>query len=542
MKRRTFLKTAASAGAALSLQSCASRLAVNKAGDAAFDVHPFIKNNPGAVFIHLTDIKTKRDTDGIRSTGEKLGNELIIRKGSAAERAKMKVIVKPNWCNARITKGVHIYDKLGSNTDANFVEGWVRGMKNAADGDYFIRECSTPTQWEPTGWAAMAKRNNIDLRDLSSMDIWELTEGRDYNFVKVPNGNVFKKIAYMAPVNQPDTFLVGIAKHKAHGMGITGAVKNLQGLCANTFHKFCTPHDKIMSYYEQAYRDCFHADVAQRIEKLHAKHVEAGIPRWDRPSISSAGWRGGGGIWQEMWTQRMLDSLSVTHANLSMIEGIYSQDGSGFGSGPHEKLGKYEITSRDYMSNMVMFGLDPIRVDIIAHWLAGHEPGNFGIFHNAIERGMSDVLDPHDIPVYLWDEGHATLTQLDSLTRTPLVSYYLGRDYDGQEEPRYHLCNEPFDYSAWKAGNRSADAAPLFRELGGDNDSRRVFDLSLPKRDDVHVAVLNSKGEQVWSLMADDLEPGVHEVVWDGFASPGMYNCYVKGMGWSAKRKVAVYS
>ncbi|KKK51695.1 hypothetical protein LCGC14_3112390, partial [marine sediment metagenome] len=65
-----------------------------------------------------------------------------------------------------------------------------------------------------------------------------------------------------------------------------------------------------------------------------------------------------------------------------------------------------------------------------------------------IERGISDVLDPHDIPVYLWKDGQATLTRLDNLKRTSLVTYYLQRDYNGQNEPRFHLCDEPFDYSS----------------------------------------------------------------------------------------------
>ena len=70
------------------------------------------------------------------------------------------------------------------------------------------------------------------------------------------------------------------------------------------------------------------------------------------------------------------------------------------------------------MSNKVIFGKDAFRVDIIAHWLAGHEPGNFGLFHIGMERGLSDVLDPFDIPIYLWEDGKATKVKLDSFERT----------------------------------------------------------------------------------------------------------------------------
>ena len=101
------------------------------------------------------------------------------------------------------------------------------------------------------------------------------------------------------------------------------------------------------------------------------------------------------------------------------------------------------------------------RVDIITHWLAGHEPGNFGLFHIGIERGVSNVLDPHDIPVYLWENGKAKLVKLDSLKRTPLLTYYLRRNNDGQNEEKYHMCDEPFDYSSWKTGKISRQGLRL---------------------------------------------------------------------------------
>ncbi|GAI96585.1 unnamed protein product, partial [marine sediment metagenome] len=60
--------------------------------------------------------------------------------------------------------------------------------------------------------------------------------------------------------------------------------------------------------------------------------------------------------------------------------------------------------------------------------------------------------------------------------------------------------------------------------------------------EDVYVDVLDSRGEVLWRLVADDLEPGVHQVVWDGFTSPGLHNFYVKGMGWDIKKQMVIYS
>ena len=237
----------------------------------------------------------------------------------------------------------------------------------------------------------------------------------------------------------------------------------------------------------------------------------------------------------------MLDSLSVTPTALNMVEGIYSQDGSGFGNGPHEKIGTADITSRDYMSNMVMFGVDPFRVDIVNFWLAGHEPGNFGLFHIAHERGMSDVLDPHDIPVYLWENGRAKRTSLDTLPRTPLVTAYLRRDYHGQNEPEYHMCDEPFDYSGWKAGKSPGECTPSIQELGLDKENNMLMEVSIPERDNIYIDVVDRNGDKVWRLSAEDLEPGVHQVTWDNFDKHGMYTVYMKGMRWHTKKQIMTY-
>ncbi|MFC1574388.1 hypothetical protein ACFL30_04315, partial [Candidatus Latescibacterota bacterium] len=318
--------------------------------------------------------------------------------------------------------------------------------------------------------------------------------------------------------------------------GITAAIKNLQGTCGHRFHNICTIHDKIRPRFGQKYDKFFRKGFEKRIDKLYKKHVKAGIPRWDKPES-------GGGIWMETWVQRMLDTISVAPTGLNIVEGIYSQDGNGFGTGPHEKLGKYGVTSRDYMTNLVVFGMDIFRVDNVTHWLCGHEPGNFGLFHIGIERGMTDVLDPHDIPVYSWENGQGTLAKLDNFKRTPIMTYYLQRNYDGQDEPKYHLCDEPFDYSAWKRGTQVSECSkPSIRTLGYDADNKIVMELTLPKRDDVYVDVVDSKGEHVWRLLADDVEPGVHQVVWDNFNSPGLYNVYVKGMGWDAVNEVPIYT
>ena len=69
------------------------------------------------------------------------------------------------------------------------------------------------------------------------------------------------------------------------------------------------------------------------------------------------------------------------------------------------------------------------------------------------------------------------------------------------------------------------------------------MELSLPKREHVYVDILDRDGEIIGRLLADgELEPGSHQVVWDGFDSPGLYNVYFKGMDWDATKKIVTYS
>jgi hypothetical protein len=457
-----------------------------------------------------------------------MAKDLIVKVDSGGYPLTTPVNLKPNWTSAGPRDGKPVMEKIGVNTDLDYLEGWAQGMKEIVDTKYAMRECCCPRQWEAQGYSAMAARNNIDLRDLSTMEIWELKEGRDLVWKDVENGYIFKKIAHMAPMTAEGTFLVNIAKMKAHGMGITAAIKNLQGICARRFHNFCTAHSSIRKAIPEYYHQFFLDNFEEVIVAHHKRHLEMGIPRWDRPTDNR------GGIWQETWCARGLDNLSVTPVDLHMVEGIISQDGNGFGVGPHEKING--VGSRDYLSNMVLFGIDPFRVDIITHYLAGHEPGNFGMFHIGIERGMSNVLDPKDIPVYLWSEGKATLSSLDKFTRTPLVTYYLQRDYNGQAEPEFHLCDEPFDYSAFKAPKTAL--SPSIRHLGNDNSGNRVVELTVPANGNVKVEVMDSRGSII-SRSGAQLVEGVHQLLVNEL-KPGMYSMNAKGAGWEISNRMFV--
>jgi len=534
MKRRDFIKVSSAAGVAGLLGPGYPAMANSTASGAdGFDLHPFIKEHPEAVFINLTSVKEKTDAEAINAAAYKLAGEMFVKTTNGKGYSNStKINCKPNWTYNNIP-GLDWELKLGITTDLNFVEGYLNGVKNRGPQKFYLRECSLPHLWEANGYPGMAERNNFDMRDLSSKDFWDLGP-EDLIFKEIDEGVVFKKVGYMAPMNAPDTFLINIAKLKAHQMGISGTIKNLQGITGRKFHEFCGGHYNIFKSLDKRYHQFFQPDYMAKIKELHKKHKQDGIPRWDVPMVSRAG---GGGRYMEQWVQRMLDSYSITPTGINIVEGIYGLEGNGFGNGPHEGKGK------TYMSNNVIFGMDAFRVDIITHWLAGHEPGNFGLFHIGIERGLSDVLDPFDIPVYLWKDGLAKKVTLDSFERTPLLTPYLRQYKNGHNEDKYHLCDEPFDYSLWKTTGKVVQRdVPSVRALGADSNDKVVMEVSVPEKGDVYVDILNRHGDVVWRMEAEGLEPGKHEVIWDGFSQPGLYNVYVKGMGWDAEREMVIYT
>ena len=117
-----------------------------------------------------------------------------------------------------------------------------------------------------------------------------------------------------------------------------------------------------------------------------------------------------------------------------MIEAITGRDGDGFSVG------------QDYLTNMVIFGQDKWRLDLVGLYLGGHEPGNVHVYRIAKERGLSDTFNPWDVELYEWVDGSPVRRKLTDFQRFELRTAHLPLE----GEPDYHLVNEPFDYDRIK--------------------------------------------------------------------------------------------
>ena len=168
------------------------------------------------------------------------------------------------------------------------------------------------------------------------------------------------------------------------------------------------------------------------------------------------------------------------------------------------------------MTNVVIFGKNPYLVDIVGHWLGGHEPGNFGLFHIAMERGKLDVMNPMHIPVYEWQDGVAVRRPLTSFTRTPLRSFYLQQR---GKEPLWHLCNEPFDYAKVSEKKLSIPAKPTTRVLNqhypNANNPQLAIEFSVPERGWALVEILDQSGNNLEVISNAICEAGYHMAAWN---------------------------
>ena len=486
MSRRSFFRQLGGLGAA----------AVAGPGEWAFalpdaagplGLHPFLEAHPEAVFIRRTKVAAKTDTEAMRREGLALARRVFTMRKGPGVASTQTVAIKPNLTSTKKTGLTHAIV-----TDPFLVEGLVDGLAEhgIARGSVFVRE-GLMVEQPTTGYPEMALRAGVHYGD---------AEARTPTTKECPDGVVFRRTKYLGPFATPGSFLLNVAKHKTHSMGLTLCVKNLQGTNVPPYIRFC-------GGLNPALAADFQPDAQAHVEALYEKHLRSALPRWETAK----------GLYMEMWAQRTIDHYALIQPSvgLHVIEGIYAQDGDGFDGGPGTS-GLPEV----FMTNLLVFGKDAFRVDIVGHWLGGHEPGNFGLFHLGRERGVSTALDPKNVPVYEWEDDGPRLAPLDRFARVPLRTPYLQKE----GEDRFHLCDEPFAYAPEaKAACLSGGDRPSLRALGEGRTSLTV-EYGLPAPGPACLEVYDSLGGRVSVLAQGRLPRGVHASTWHpGRLGPGTY-------------------
>jgi uncharacterized protein (DUF362 family) len=469
-----FLKTVAATGAAVAFTPREAYSTLAHTTTNGFGVHPFIEAHPDAVFIMKTAVDVKTNAAAIKSAALSFGRSVFLGRDVANGGIPLttNIAVKPNLtCRGKWDTRYTVERSMGVQTDVNFTEGVIESMKELGlpGSQFYIREVNCPDDFIDGGYVSMAARTGADIRDLSAQ-VGILPE-ENIQWKDVPAGVWFVRIPYLWPVNAPNSWLINIAKFKTHSMGLTLCAKNIQGTIAAYYQQHCTAYGSSMNIGTQD----VHSNAKTVIQANYDRH-KGSIPRWDRPETT-------GGLWMETWAARCLDNNSVTHAGLNIIDGIYGRDGN-FIDGPGP-----DGIAMDHMSNLIIFGKNQFYVDIIGHYMGGHEPGNFGLFHLARERGMISLINPRSIPLYEWkSDATATLAPLESFTRTPLLGGYLRRDYNGGTEAAWHLVNEPFDYNATDVASQAPttpEVCVLCQNFPNPFNASTMFQFTIPDRKSV---------------------------------------------------------
>ncbi len=391
-----------------------------------FGLHPFIEANPKAVFIRRTRVREKMDSATKRAEGLRLAREIFVPMDRPGVPLTHRIVLKPNVISVK-SRNRPAAENWGTGTDPDFYEGIVLGLKELGLRKFHFIEANLFHMWNYRGFVDINERLGVAMND-PELRPSTMHRANEVNWSEVPDGVVFKRIPHYAPVNEPDTWLLNIAKWKGHAMCLTQAVKNEQGLVVYPYVQFCSGWRMVTGVPEFMKPD-ISPEVERRVLRYFESHRKLKYARYEYEENA-----GLSPLVQEIWAQKTCDNMSVLKTGLAMIEGIYGRDGDGFSVGD------------DYMANYVLFGRDKFRLDLAGLWLGGHDPGNVHVYRVAKERGLSDTFNPWEVPLYEWIEGRAVPRRLTDFQRIPLKSPYLPQE----NEPRMHLTNEPFDYDRHK--------------------------------------------------------------------------------------------
>jgi hypothetical protein len=410
--RRQFLGSSALFAASSSLKA---------SGTQYFGLHPFIEANRGAVFIRRTNVAGRLDAAGMLDAGVQLGRRIFVPMDRPGIPMSHRVILKPNV----LTRGRVAHARVNWGTDPDFYEGLLIAMRDVGVRKFHYLEANYRT----SRWSMKYD----DIHDRFGVEVCEperrarqYQQGYGMNWSRPADAVVYREVPHYPPVNEPDTWLFNIAKWRSHGMCLTQACKNAQGLTVWPFQRFCSGWAMVTGVPEHM-KPYICKDVVERVNRYLESHRRMGYARYDSEADL-------GPLRQEIWAHKTCDHLSVLKFGLSMIEAIYARN-----EDPADPV-------TEFLPNFVMFGKDPFRLDLVGLWLGGHEPGNVHFYRVAKERGLSDTFNPWEVPVYEWTDDGPVRRRLNDLPRTLLKTYYLQK----RGEPLYHLVNEKFDYDRIK--------------------------------------------------------------------------------------------
>ncbi len=237
LNRRDFLRTTALAAAAGTIPGVRLAEASLASPQPYFGLNPLIESNPKAVFIKRTHVPHKMDEAAKLREGHMLAREIFVPMDTPGIPITHRIVLKPNFMSVEDRHRPAV-ENWGTGTDPQFYEGMVTGLKEVGLKKFHFIEADEYWLWNKRGYVDINQRLGVAMNEPDRRPR-HFQEGWDMTWSTVPDPVIFKRIPHYAPVNEPDTFLLNMAKWKSHGMCMTLSVKNEQGLVVNPFVEFC---------------------------------------------------------------------------------------------------------------------------------------------------------------------------------------------------------------------------------------------------------------------------------------------------------------
>jgi len=154
--RRTFLKGLTATGATVVLNPLNAIGSRSKNSFDYFGVHPFIENNPDAVFIMRTNVDVKTNAAAFKQAGFDFAKSVFVNvaAGVGAVPLSHKIVIKPNLtARGSWMTGYTVERSRSVVTDVYFVEGIIESMKTLGlpANQFYLREVNAPEDWEDGG-------------------------------------------------------------------------------------------------------------------------------------------------------------------------------------------------------------------------------------------------------------------------------------------------------------------------------------------------------------------------------------------------------
>ena len=126
-----------------------------------------------------------------------------------------RIVLKPNATGVYAKR---VEDVWGVGTDPSFYEGVITGLQELGVKKLTMIDSTPYDTWVIRGMIDVNARLGVEWNESRNRER-HLRDEFNINWHEVPDGVVFTRIPHYAPVGEPDTWLLNIAKWKSHSHG-----------------------------------------------------------------------------------------------------------------------------------------------------------------------------------------------------------------------------------------------------------------------------------------------------------------------------------